>query len=121
MTTDVISGDNKTVITKGNDHGHYGHRGLEGKDAAFLSGNYVAAAAHAEGAYGVRTTYDMGCQNLVATKDAELRLQLEQSRSESRTAERIKEDGQRTRDVIREQEVSRLRDEVAFLRAHQKV
>lgn len=122
--TDVISSGDKTVLAHADGH----RRGLTGSDAAFLGAHFNAAAdrdildavrdgqrhlvdvVHTTSKSGELATEKVGAANALATATAELRLSKEILKEACDTRALVREDGQKTRDLINDLETQRLRD-----------
>lgn len=130
---DVIDNNAKTVIV---DRERGGHRhGLDGKDAAFLGTHFSAAAdrdltdairdgqrhivdvVHTVGKANELATEKVGAANALATATAELRLSKEILKEACETRELVREEAQKTRDLINANELQRVRDDLSSANA----
>lgn len=110
--TDVIDNAAKTVITHHDKDDHFGHRGLEGKDASFLSYQsssqayrQILDAIRDESRHTADRSHDNSHRMDKAIADSELRISTAMLKEHSET-----------RAMFRDQENTRLRDEIARLR-----
>lgn len=118
--TDVVDSGAKTVLVHSNDgHGHHGHHGIEGKDAAFLAAHFTNNAIRDEGKDhrgDLRHLEDKMFLSRAAMADMESRMMQNVLKEMCELKERARDDHEKTRDLIRETENQRMRDENMLLK-----